>query len=244
MGTSTNLTRRSLISSFAMGALALAGCAGSGDKTTETSEATEATEATEAAATTSAADLPWWKKTIVYEAYPKSFQSSMGGETGDIAGVTSRLDYLKELGVGAIWLTPVFVSPMADNGYDVADYYNIDPSFGTMDDMDKLLAQAADRDIKIVLDMVVNHTSNQNAWFVESSFEQGQRQGRLVHLARPRRGRRCAQQLAQHLRRQRVDLCRGARPVLPAHLPGRAARPQLGERGGPQGGHQRLQLLA
>ena len=169
MGTSTNLTRRSLISSFAMGALALAGCAGSGDKTTETSEATEATEATEAAATTSAADLPWWKKTIVYEAYPKSFQSSMGGETGDIAGVTSRLDYLKELGVGAIWLTPVFVSPMADNGYDVADYYNIDPSFGTMDDMDKLLAQAADRDIKIVLDMVVNHTSNQNAWFVESS---------------------------------------------------------------------------
>ncbi|MBR2683688.1 MAG: alpha-glucosidase [Atopobiaceae bacterium] len=158
------VTRRAFLSASAMSALALAGCAaGSENQPAETPEATEATTAI------SVDDLPWWKKSIVYEAYPKSFQSSKGAETGDIAGVTSRLDYLKELGVGAIWLTPVFVSPMADNGYDVADYYNIDPPFGTMEDMDKLMAEAANRDIKIVLDMVVNHTSNENAWFVESS---------------------------------------------------------------------------
>ena len=164
MGTHANVTRRTFVSALATGTLALAGCAARPNGQT-----TENTSVTPPNTKVSVEDLPWWKKTIVYEAYPKSFQSSKGTEAGDIAGVTSRLDYLKELGVGAIWLTPVFVSPMADNGYDVADYYNIDPSFGTMEDMDRLMAEAANRGIKIVLDMVVNHTSNKNAWFVESS---------------------------------------------------------------------------
>ena len=164
MNTHMNVTRRSFALALAGGTLALVGCAAeSNGQSSKTADV--AMQKTSA----SAEDLPWWKKTIVYEAYPKSFMSTKGVETGDIAGVTSRLDYLKELGVGAIWLTPVFVSPMADNGYDVADYYNIDPSFGTMEDMDELMTKAADRDIRIVLDMVVNHTSNKNAWFVESS---------------------------------------------------------------------------
>ena len=164
MNTHMNVTRRSFALAFAAGTLALVGCAaGSNGQSSKTADAVAKK------ASASVEDLPWWKKTIVYEAYPKSFMSMKGSETGDIAGVTSRLDYLKELGVGAIWLTPVFVSPMADNGYDVADYYNIDPSFGTMEDMDELMTKAADRGIRIVLDMVVNHTSNKNAWFVESS---------------------------------------------------------------------------
>lgn len=164
MSTHASVTRRSFVLASAASALALAGCA-AGSKN-------QSSVAADVAATKSAIsveDLPWWKKTIVYEAYPKSFMSSRGAQTGDIPGVTSRLDYLRELGVGAIWLTPVFVSPMADNGYDVADYYNIDPSFGTMENMDTLMAEAENRGIRIVLDMVVNHTSNKNAWFVESS---------------------------------------------------------------------------
>ncbi len=156
-----NMTRRTFASVLSASALALVGCAAGSNG--------QSASAASASSSASAQDMPWWKKTIVYEAYPKSFQSTKGVETGDIAGVASRLDYLKELGVGAIWLTPVFVSPMADNGYDVADYYNIDPSFGTMEDMEELIAKAGEHGIKIVLDMVVNHTSNKNAWFVESS---------------------------------------------------------------------------
>ncbi|MBR3235085.1 MAG: alpha-glucosidase [Atopobiaceae bacterium] len=113
--------------------------------------------------------LAWWQDTIVYEAYPKSFLDTVGQGTGTIAGVTSKLDYLASLGVGAIWLTPVYKSPMKDNGYDVSDYYQIDPSFGTMADMEQLIAEAGGRNIRIVMDLVMNHTSNENEWFIESS---------------------------------------------------------------------------
>ena len=113
--------------------------------------------------------MKWWQKTIVYEAYPKSFLDTKGQGTGTIAGITAKLDYLASLGVGAIWLTPVYRSPMKDNGYDVADYYDIDPSFGTMDDMDELIARARERGIRIVMDLVMNHTSDENAWFLESA---------------------------------------------------------------------------
>ena len=115
------------------------------------------------------ARLKWWQDTVVYEVYPKSFLDTAGNGTGTLAGVTAKLDYLASLGVGAIWLTPVYRSPMGDNGYDVSDYYDIDSSFGTMADMDELIAQAARRDIRIVMDLVMNHTSNRNAWFVESA---------------------------------------------------------------------------
>ena len=115
------------------------------------------------------ADLKWWQNTIVYELYPKSFCDTKGQGTGTLAGVTKNLDYLARLGMGAIWLTPVYKSPMKDNGYDIADYYDVDPSFGTMDDMDELIAEAGKRGIRIVMDLVMNHTSNENAWFQESS---------------------------------------------------------------------------
>ncbi|MBP3883415.1 MAG: alpha-glucosidase, partial [Olsenella sp.] len=113
--------------------------------------------------------LKWWQDTVVYEAYPKSFLDTSGQGTGTIAGITEKLDYLASLGVGAIWLTPVFRSPMRDNGYDVADYFDIDPRFGTMADMERLIAEARTRNIRIVMDLVMNHTSSENAWFAESA---------------------------------------------------------------------------
>ncbi|MBO5597868.1 MAG: alpha,alpha-phosphotrehalase [Oribacterium sp.] len=113
-------------------------------------------------------DFKWWQKTIAYEIYVKSFKDSDGDGIGDLNGITSELDHLKKLGVGAIWLTPCYLSPQADNGYDIADYYAIDPAYGTMEDMDRLIEEAGKRDIRIVMDLVFNHTSNENAWFTES----------------------------------------------------------------------------
>lgn len=110
----------------------------------------------------------WWKRTIAYEIYPSSFQDSNGDGFGDINGITSRLDYLKSLDVGALWLTPVYASPMVDNGYDVSDFYKINPLYGSMDDMDRLIAEADKRGIKIVMDLVFNHTSEECEWFKES----------------------------------------------------------------------------
>lgn len=113
-------------------------------------------------------ELKWWQKSIVYQIYPKSFQDTTGTGVGDLPGVTSHLDYLKSLGTGAIWLTPVYPSPMVDNGYDISDYCGIDPSYGTMEDMEELIAEAKKRDIRIVMDLVYNHTSDQHPWFLES----------------------------------------------------------------------------
>ncbi|WCF39922.1 alpha,alpha-phosphotrehalase [Enterobacter roggenkampii] len=110
----------------------------------------------------------WWQNGVIYQIYPKSFQDTTGSGTGDLRGVTQRLDYLKTLGIDAIWLTPFYISPQVDNGYDVANYTAIDPAYGTLDDFDELVAEAHARDIRIVLDMVFNHTSTQHAWFRES----------------------------------------------------------------------------
>lgn len=110
----------------------------------------------------------WWQNGVIYQIYPKSFQDTTGSGTGDLRGVTYRLDYLKKLGVDAIWLTPFYVSPQVDNGYDVANYTAIDPAYGTLDDFDELVAEAKARGIRIVLDMVLNHSSTQHAWFRES----------------------------------------------------------------------------
>ncbi|WP_368206235.1 alpha,alpha-phosphotrehalase [Aeromonas sp. s5] len=108
---------------------------------------------------------PWWQSAVIYQIYPKSFQDSGARGTGDLKGIMARLDYLKTLGVDALWLTPVYVSPQVDNGYDIADYLNIDPAYGTMADFEALLAAAHARDIRIVMDIVVNHTSTEHAWF-------------------------------------------------------------------------------
>ncbi|EKS7701717.1 alpha,alpha-phosphotrehalase [Salmonella enterica] len=107
----------------------------------------------------------WWQNGVIYQIYPKSFQDTTGSGTGDLRGVTQRLDYLQRLGVDAIWLTPFYISPQVDNGYDVANYTAIDPTYGTLDDFDELVAQAKARGIRIILDMVFNHTSTQHAWF-------------------------------------------------------------------------------
>ncbi|WP_333012846.1 alpha,alpha-phosphotrehalase [Kluyvera sichuanensis] len=110
----------------------------------------------------------WWQNGVIYQIYPKSFQDTTGSGTGDLRGVTSRLDYLQKLGVDAIWITPFYVSPQVDNGYDIANYTEIDPSYGTIDDFNKLVAEAHQRGIRIVLDMVLNHTSTHHAWFKAS----------------------------------------------------------------------------
>jgi oligo-1,6-glucosidase len=110
----------------------------------------------------------WWRNAVVYQIYPRSFADSNGDGTGDIPGIIAHLDHLAELGVDVVWLSPVYASPMDDNGYDIADYQAIDPLFGTLEDMDELIAQAHERGIKIVMDLVVNHTSDEHEWFVES----------------------------------------------------------------------------
>ena len=115
-----------------------------------------------------ASDLKWWQKTIAYEVYPKSFLDTKGQGTGTIAGIASKLDYLRSLGVGAIWITPCYKSPMVDNGYDIEDYYAIDESFGTMEDMDALINEGNEKGVRVVMDLVFNHTSDQCPWFVES----------------------------------------------------------------------------
>ncbi len=110
----------------------------------------------------------WWRSAVVYQIYPRSFQDSNGDGIGDLPGITSRLDYLAELGVDVLWLSPVYRSPQLDNGYDISDYRDIDPLFGTLTDLDELIAGAHARGLKLVMDLVVNHTSDQHAWFRES----------------------------------------------------------------------------
>jgi alpha-glucosidase len=126
------------------------------------------TQARKAVATLVPAAAPWWKEGVIYQIYPRSFADSNGDGVGDLPGITSRLDYLVDLGVDAIWLSPIYPSPMKDFGYDVSDYCAVDPVFGTLDDFDTLLEQAHRRGIRVILDMVMNHTSDQHPWFLES----------------------------------------------------------------------------
>ncbi|GGB68115.1 alpha,alpha-phosphotrehalase [Fictibacillus barbaricus] len=111
---------------------------------------------------------PWWKRSVVYQIYPKSFNDTTGNGTGDIQGIIDKLDYLKNLGVDVLWLTPIYDSPQRDNGYDIRDYYKIFEDYGTMEDFDRLLAEAHKRNLKIIMDIVVNHTSTEHEWFVQS----------------------------------------------------------------------------
>lgn len=113
-------------------------------------------------------DKKWWKDVVVYQIYPRSFQDSNGDGIGDIEGIISRLDYLHDLGIGAIWLSPVCKSPQDDNGYDISDYQDIDPMFGSLDDMERLIEEAKKRDIRIMVDLVLNHSSDEHRWFIEA----------------------------------------------------------------------------
>ena len=111
----------------------------------------------------------WWKEAVVYQVYPRSFKDSNGDGIGDLPGITSKLDYLKGLGVNVIWLSPHFDSPNADNGYDIRDYRKVMTEFGTMADFDKMLAGIKQRHMKLIIDLVVNHTSDEHHWFVVGS---------------------------------------------------------------------------
>lgn len=110
----------------------------------------------------------WWKEAVVYQIYPKSFLDTDGDGKGDLRGIIEKLDYIRELGANVLWICPVYQSPMDDNGYDISDYYHIDPSFGTDEDMEELLREADKRGMKILMDLVVNHTSDQHPWFQEA----------------------------------------------------------------------------
>ncbi|MCC2664854.1 MAG: alpha-amylase, partial [Geminicoccaceae bacterium] len=110
----------------------------------------------------------WWARGIIYQVYPRSFMDSNGDGIGDLEGIAARLDHLSWLGVDALWLSPIYPSPMADFGYDVADYAGIHPIFGTLADFDRLLAEAHRRGLKLILDFVPNHSSDQHPWFLES----------------------------------------------------------------------------
>ena len=110
----------------------------------------------------------WYKDLVIYQIYPRSFKDGNNDGIGDLKGMIEKLDYLKELGINAVWMSPVYASPNVDNGYDISDYRRIYKEYGTMEDYEELLSEAHKRDIKILMDLVVNHTSDEHNWFIES----------------------------------------------------------------------------
>lgn len=131
----------------------------------------------------------WWHGKVAYQIYPKSFNDTTGSGIGDLKGITEKLDYLKELGVDIIWISPCYCSPFADQGYDISDYYNIDPVFGNMDDMDELLAQAKKRDMYILMDLVVNHCSDEHEWFKKAVADPDGEYGKYFYIEEGKDGK-------------------------------------------------------
>lgn len=127
-------------------------------------------------------DRKWWHDKVAYQIYPKSFMDSNGDGIGDLQGVISKLDYLKDLGVDIVWLSPIYQSPLADEGYDISDYYAIDPRFGTMQDMEELIAEAKKRDMTILMDLVVNHCSDEHEWFRKACEDPDGKYGKFFYL--------------------------------------------------------------
>ncbi len=160
----------------------------------------------------------WWKTAVVYQIYPRSFADSNGDGMGDIPGITSQPGLPARLGVDVVWLSPVYRSPMDDNGYDISDYQDIDPLFGTLADLDELIAAPHERGIKLVMDLVVNHTSDEHPWFVESRDPASPK--RDWYWWRPAREarRRRADQLGVGVLRLRLGVRRAQRRVLPARV--------------------------
>ena len=125
---------------------------------------------------------PWWHDKVAYQIYPKSFFDTNGDGIGDLRGITAKLDYLKRLGVDILWISPCYPSPLADQGYDISDYYNIDPRFGTLEDMDELLAEAKKRDMHILMDLVVNHCSDEHEWFKKACEDPDGKYGKYFYI--------------------------------------------------------------
>lgn len=162
----------------------------------------------------------WWRQAVVYQVYPRSFQDTTGSGLGDINGITGRIPYLRQLGVDAIWLSPFYPSELADGGYDVADYRDVDPKLGSMDDFDRLAAAAHAADIKVVVDIVPNHSSHLHPWFRQALAGGPGSPARDRYIFRDGQGperRRAADPLAEPFRRSGMD-ARGRRPMVPAHV--------------------------
>ncbi len=191
-------------------------------------------------------DRPWWQSAVFYQIYPRSFADSDGDGVGDLGGIRAHLADLAWLGVDALWISPFYRSPMVDFGYDVSDYCDVDPLFGTLEEFDRLVAEAHALGLKVIIDWVPNHTSDQHPWFVDaaSGRDSAHRDWYVWRDARP--GRLPAQQLGGRLRplRAGLDLRRAVRPVVPAPVRVGPARPQLGPARGGRGHARRAPLLA
>ncbi|MBR2274907.1 MAG: glucohydrolase, partial [Lachnospiraceae bacterium] len=130
----------------------------------------------------------WWHEKVAYQIYPKSFYDSNGDGIGDVPGIIEKLDYLAELGVDIIWLSPIYASPLADQGYDISDYYSIDPRFGTLEDVDRLLAEAHKRGMYILMDLVVNHCSDEHEWFKKACEDPDGKYGKFFYIEERKEG--------------------------------------------------------
>ena len=171
----------------------------------------------------------WWQDKVAYQIYPKSFYDTNGDGIGDLPGIIEKLDYLKDLGVDIIWLSPCYRSPLADQGYDISDYYDIDPRFGTMEDMDCLIAEAKKRGMYILMDLVVNHCSDEHEWFKKACQDPDGKYGNFFYLRDKRR--RASNQLALLFRRPCVGGSSGNQQAVSSCFPQETARPELGKSG-------------
>ncbi len=159
-------------------------------------------------------NMRWWPEAVVYQVYVRSFADADGDGVGDLPGITSRLPYLRDLGVDALWITPFYRSPQKDHGYDVEDYTDIDPLFGSLSDADALLARAHELDLRVIVDLVPNHTSDQHEWFQAALSAPPGSPERARYLFRDGKGRggnRAAEQLGLDLRRPGMDTTGGSR---------------------------------
>ena len=182
----------------------------------------------------------WFKSAVVYQIYPRSFADSDGDGIGDLPGIISKLDYLQKLGVDVVWLSPIYTSPQDDNGYDISNYRDVDPVFGTLADLKKLTDGLHSRGMKLVMDLVVNHTSDEHPWFIESRSSKDNPKRDWYWWRPPRKdpaGRRPGggtQQLGFCLFRPGLGVRPGHRRVLPPPVLPEAAGPELGKPGGPR----------
>ena len=171
----------------------------------------------------------WWHDKVAYQIYPKSFLDTNGDGIGDLRGIISKLDYLKDLGIDIIWLSPIYQSPFVDQGYDISDYYKIAEEFGTMEEFDELLAETKKRGMYVLMDLVVNHCSDKHEWFRKALKDPYGIRG--IFSFRKRKRRQGTQQLPLLLRWKRMGTGAGNRSVLSPYVRKRAAGSQLGESG-------------